>query len=291
MPLGPLLPSCRRLERCAASTAPLARLQGLSPSGSPSRPRREVPAGASLLPWVSTSPGVSSRPRWPAASRWPPLPSLGCEPAPQSFVHGRAGSSPPRPPPLLRSVHLVSLPASSQPMWPWLMVSPRRSGGIAAPRTPFRAVTAAPLKARGIDCRCRGRFVRPASRGYPHPERAARPFALLQGRLGQDFHRRWKCLGDKLFHSLPRWITGSSAVEKPALPARVLEEPVVPSQRGGRARDAEGDAGRDLSIQSRSEARSASAERSPLLRSTCAAIGSPRKRRTTLLKPLDEESM
>ncbi len=60
---------------------------------------------------------------------------------------------------------------------------------------------------------------------------------------------------------------------------------------GGRARDAEGDAGRDLSIQSRSEARSASAERSPLVKSTCAAIGSPRKRRTTLLKPLDEESM
>lgn len=96
--------------RCATSAAPLARLQGLAPPGSPSHDRRVVPAGGSMLPWASTSSGVSSRPRWPLASQWPPLTSLGCEPAPQSVDRVRAGSSPPRPPPLLRFMHLVLLP-------------------------------------------------------------------------------------------------------------------------------------------------------------------------------------
>ena len=121
------------------------------------RSRRAARGSLGLSPLQGFPPDHDG-PRLPAcllSRAWP-------EPAPQSLDHSRAGSSPERPPPLLRFLHLIPAPVSSWLRRPGLMNSPRRQVISRFLSTPMRAVTQPLPQARRIGYRCRSRFVRPA---------------------------------------------------------------------------------------------------------------------------------
>jgi hypothetical protein len=88
----------------------------------PAERSRQVVRGSLGLHSSSGVPPARDGPRLPArllSRAWP-------QPAPQSLDHDRAGTSPERPPPLLRFSHLVPAPAGSRLLQPGLMDSPRR---------------------------------------------------------------------------------------------------------------------------------------------------------------------
>lgn len=153
LPLWPLARTRQGLHR-DARPAPGACSLRKSVTAEPRGPggRLEAPLGFSPLQGFLPD---RDGPRLPArllSRAWP-------QPAPQSLDHDRAGSSPERPPPLLRFSHLVPAPVDSWLRRPGLMHSPRRQVISRFLCTPMGAVTQPLPQARRIGCRCRSRFV------------------------------------------------------------------------------------------------------------------------------------
>jgi hypothetical protein len=186
-----LLPSAQAARGVHRTPRPAPGLYSLrkSVARSPRGPGERLDA-----PLGFTSPGVSSRVRRPAASRESPPSGLAraSHPAraPRSLDHARAGSSPWRPPPLSRFLHLVPAPPGSRSGGPSSWIHPGRrwhrcSCASGSGRHP-------PLqKSRRIGCRCRNRFARSAPLVYSSLRAATSEFAPHLLFFCGTFHSGW----------------------------------------------------------------------------------------------------